>query len=93
MATRNGLEEMDVNNGVEEWLERFEMWVSIQDAVISAETDPVKNARTVAFLLSGIGAEAYRILKAYSAPELPHTKTYVELKKVPLLFVLEVRST
>ena len=82
MATRNGLEEMDVNNGVEEWLERFEMWVSIQDAVISADTEPIRSSRTVAFLLSGIGAEAYRILKAYSAPELPHTKTYVVLKKV-----------
>ena len=43
MATRNGLEEMDVNNGVEEWLERFEMWVSIQDAVISADTEPIRS--------------------------------------------------
>jgi transposase InsO family protein len=84
MATRHGniIEELPINSPghVREWLERFDQAVLIHDAVLSANTDPERNARKVALLLSVVGPEGYRLIKAYLAPDLPNTKTLAELK-------------
>jgi hypothetical protein len=66
MATRHGniIEELPINSPghVREWLERFDQAVLIHDAVLSANTDPERNARKVALLLSVVGPEGYRLI-------------------------------
>lgn len=77
--TAKPIEELDPNGEVEEWLERFEQMVEVNEVYLAATTDPVRATRKRALLLSLIGAEGYRLLKAYLAPDLPNTKTYIEL--------------
>ncbi len=68
------MDQLNPEGDVEEWLERFQCWVDVQDAVIAAAEDAEKlDARKVAFLLSCIGPDGYKILKAYAAPENPRS--------------------
>ena len=77
------METLNVEVGdVEEWLERFQCWVSIQDAVLTAGDDNARDSRKVAFLLSCIGSEGYKILKAYAAPAAPNTMEFDALIKL-----------
>ena len=81
MATRT-IESLDPHSDcVEEWIDRFENMAYVHDAYISGTTNEIKAARLVNILLSTIGKEGYRLLKAYLAPEEPRTKSYEELKK------------
>ena len=80
MAT-NVMDKMDPDGDVEEWIERFQCWVSIQDAILSAEEDKV-DSRKVDFLLSCIGPNGYKILKAYASPANPRTMPFDDLIKL-----------
>ena len=75
------IEELPIHGEIEDWLERFESMVEVNQVYL-ATTDPnVQATRKRALLLSVIGAEGYRLLKAYMAPEAPNSKTYDVLKK------------
>lgn len=81
MAT-SAMEPLNVNGqleDIEDWLERFDQMADVHDAVLEAKDAQTINARKVALLLSRIGADGYRMLKAHLAPELPKSKTYDEL--------------
>ena len=79
MATRI-MDELpcDDPNSVTEWLERFDQWGAIHEAVISAN-DQERPVRMRALFLASIGKEAYSRLRSYMAPDLPATKTIEEL--------------
>ena len=79
MATR--IEELPVGkpSDIEDWVERFTQYAIIHDAVTSATTAEEVNLRKVALLLSSVGAEGYKLIKAYTAPAAPNSKTYDEL--------------
>ena len=79
MATR--IEELPVGkpSDIEDWVERFTQYAIIHDAVTSATTPEEVNLRKVALLLSSVGAEGYKLIKAYTAPQAPNSKTYDEL--------------
>ena len=79
MATRP-IEELDPQGEVEDWLDRFEQMVEVNAVYLASTTDDERATRKRALLLSLIGGEGYRLLKAYLAPEAPNTKTYNELK-------------
>ena len=64
---------------INDWIERFGQMALIHEAVRSAEAGAPKNTAKVALFLSCIGADAYSLLKAYLAPDLPSTKTLNEL--------------
>ena len=83
MATRNIIEELPVSDptAIEEWLERFEQYAAIHDVIVAATTDDIRATRKVALLISCLGAEGYKLVKAYLAPEAPSTKTYAQLTK------------
>ena len=80
MATSE-MEELPVNEPSEiaNWVERFEQYAEIHDAILSAKDAAAVNARKVALLLSSVGSEGYKLIKAYTAPDLPSKKTYTEL--------------
>ena len=75
------IEHMNPNEEVEEWLERFEESVSLQPTIGAATSAAAKDKLTVSYLLSNIGPEGYRLVKAYMAPDKPNTKSFAELKK------------
>ena len=81
-STGNGMEPLNINGqleDIEDWLERFDQMVDVHNAVLEAKDAQAINARKVALLLSRIGADGYRMLKAHLAPDLPKSKTYAEL--------------
>ena len=83
MATRTLIEELNVSDpsSVQEWVERFEEMAEMHDVLIATTNEEVKARRKVALLLSLIGPEGYKLIKAYSAPDAPNTKSYADLRK------------
>jgi hypothetical protein len=82
MATRMlGIDELPTQDPlmISDWLERFGQMALIHEAVRSATAGEPKETAKVALFLSCIGPDAYRLLKAYLAPELPSTKTIEQL--------------
>ena len=60
---------------IEDWVDRFQLMVSIHEAVREAPDGEKDNAKK-ALLLSYVGGEGYRLIKAYTAPDKPDTKTF-----------------
>ena len=77
------LEELPVGNTeeIEDWFDRFDASVEVNDVYVSGETDEIKAVRKRSLFLSIIGREGYKLLKAYMAPDAPNTKAYEVLKK------------
>ena len=77
------IEELPVSGdqNIEDWLERFESIVEVNQVYISATGDDQKASRKRGLFLSVIGPEGYRILKAYMAPYARNLKIYDELMK------------
>ena len=79
MATRP-IEELDVNsNSVEDWLDRFEQMVEVNAVYLASTDEAQKGVRKRALLLSLIGPEGFKLLKAYLAPDAPSAKNYDEI--------------
>ena len=82
MSNRLGIEDLPINSdGVEDWFERLESMIDVNEVFIGAKDANEKAMRKRSLFLAAIGREGYRLLKAYVAPDLPKTKTYDQLKK------------
>ena len=77
------LEELPVGNTeeIEDWFDRFEASVEVNDVYVSGGTDEIKAVWKKSLILSVIGREGYKLLKAYMAPVAPNTQAYEVLKK------------
>ena len=66
---------------VNEWVERIAEAIDIQFVQHAVAED--KQARLkVSYLLANMGPQGYKLIKSYSAPQLPNTKTYDQLIKI-----------
>lgn len=78
------LEKMDLTDpaGVENWHERFELYVITNDRIDGSNQTP--------FYLTMVGKEAYDLLKDLAYPEAPRSKTVKELQGLLMAYLRPV---
>ena len=65
---------------IAEWIERFDVTVSLQPAVLACTEEEAKQKLKATFLLSCLGEDGYCLIKASLAPDNLMDKSFEELK-------------